>query len=235
MSLHFDPIFHGVGSALTLWLVLLWAWARFKVRRRGRLIKLGFGIATVLLLFMPFGELPLWSWAFSFCPNPSLPMLGVVCAALWQYLFGVTVFKPADWRAIWIFGAVAGAVLYLHPILFGALDLYYWGWHEAVAATTVAALATGFLLWGNRLGVLLLAALIGYELRALESHNCWDYVVDPFYWLVSLGLLTARGCAWWSGRRAQARATQRAALALDLLRMVTAKPEEPVPVRANRA
>lgn len=227
MSLAIDSIFYGLVYVATLWLAMLWAWSRFRLRRRGRWVKVACGVVTVLSLFVPLGGRPLWSWAFSFCPNPSLPMLGAVCAALWQHLFGITVFKPADWRAIWLFGAIAGAVLYLHPMVVGSLDLYYWGWHEAAAVTGLAALALGFLLWGNRLGVLLLAALVAYELKALESHNCWDYVVDPFYWLVSLGLLATRAASWWGTRRAQVRASQQAALAIELLRAVTAKPDAP--------
>lgn len=196
-----DPLFYGLICVVTLWLVLLWSWTRFNLGRRGKRVKVGFGIATMLLLFMPIGDLPLWGWAFSFCPNPSLPMLGAITAALWQYLFGVTVFKPADWRAIWIFGLATGSVLYLHPIFLGGLDLYYWGWHHPMAIIGLTALALSFLAWGNRFGVLLLAALIAYEVEALESHNCWDYVIDPFYWLVSLGMTVAHVVGWNGNRR----------------------------------
>jgi len=50
----------------------------------------------------------------------------------------------------------------------------------------------GFLAWGNRFGVVLLSALLAYALTALESRNCWDYVMDPFFWLISLGILVVR-------------------------------------------
>jgi len=40
--------------------------------------------------------------------------------------------------------------------------------------------------------VLLLAALIAYACRALESANCWDYVVDPFYWMIGVVVVTRR-------------------------------------------
>jgi hypothetical protein len=182
-----SPIFFSFVCGATLWLALLRVGAQLNPGRRGRIVEGAFGLATMLTLFVPIGGLPIWSWAFTFCPNPSLPMLGMICSALWQHLSGVPVLKPADWRATWIFGAIAGTVLYLHPILLPALDLYYWGWDRTMAAWCLAALAVLCLAWGNRLGVLLLAALIAFQLETLESQNCWDYVIDPFYWIISLG------------------------------------------------
>ena len=192
MNDRIDPVFYGFICAALLWLATLWLVMRFRTRECSRGLKAAFGVATVLMLFVPIAGLPLWNWAFSFCPNPSLPMLGVVCAALWLHLCRVTVFKPADWRAIWLFGAIAGTALYLHPLLIPAVDLYYWGWHHQIAAWALAAAALVSLAVGNRLGVLFLAALVAYDLGALESNNGWDYVVDPFYWMVSLVMIGAR-------------------------------------------
>jgi len=186
------PTFYTMVLAAILWLVLLYAASRARVRGCSRRVNLALGIAAVLLLFVPVGSVRLWSWFFSFCPNPSLPMLGMVCAGIWQRLFGLEVLKPADWRATWIFGAVTGSALYLHPMFVGSLDLYYWGWEHELAAGSLAVLAAAFLATGNRLGVLLLAALIAYACRALESANCWDYVVDPFYWMIGVVVVTRR-------------------------------------------
>lgn len=192
--------FHGSAlcalvAIAALWLVLIWLGARLRIKNRSRGIKAAFGATTILLVFIPLDGVPLWNRAFSFYPNPSLPMLGMACAALWQRLFGIAVFKPSDWKATWIFGAIAGSVLYLHPMILGSLDLYYWGWERVAAAFVLATIAIAFIAYGNRFGVLCLAALIAYSLNALESQNCWDYIVDPFYWLVSLGILASRGIA----------------------------------------
>jgi hypothetical protein len=88
--------------------------------------------------------------------------------------------------------AFAGSALYLHPMFLGAVDLYYWGWERTWAVWGLAAMAGVLLLWGNRLGVLFLAALIAYAVNALESQNCWDYIMDPFYWLISVGVVGTR-------------------------------------------
>ncbi len=191
--------FYTLMLLATLWFGVLWLSARLRGRGCSRRVNLVLGIVAVLLLFVPVSGMRLWSLAFSFCPNPSLPLLGMVCAGLWQQLFGVVVFRSADWRATWLFGAIAGSALYLHPMVFGSLDLYYWGWDRSGAVWCLAALAVVFLARGNRHGVLLLAALMAFALDALESANCWDYVIDPFYWLIG-GLVTlVRGAAWLRG------------------------------------
>jgi hypothetical protein len=200
MNLSLVHAFYAAVSVATVWLALLWV-LRSQPRRRPRVLRVALGATALLLLFVPFGGLPLWSRAFSFYPNPSLPVLGLVCAALWQRLLGISVFKPADWRAIWFFGAIAGSVLYLHPMVIGAIDLYYWGWERETATWTLATVAIVLLACGQRLGVLLLAALLAYAVNALESQNCWDYLVDPIYWLMGIAVLIKRACLRALGRR----------------------------------
>ncbi|HEY0945732.1 MAG TPA: hypothetical protein VGD81_10705 [Opitutaceae bacterium] len=203
MSDTLDPVLYGLVCTATLWLALLWAAARLQAAAAGWIMKLVLGAATVPLLFWPATGLPLWKWVFGFCPNPSLPLLGLVCGALWQRLFGVVVFTTGDFRAAWVFGAVAGCVLYLPPLGLGTADLYYWGWHHSLAVWVIAGCAVLFLCWGNRLGVLFAAALVAYELQALDSPNGWDYVIDPFYWLISSSVLLARAAGAWRKRRRQ--------------------------------
>jgi hypothetical protein len=203
MNVALVPIFYALVAIATLWLALLCC-ARVPITRRTRIARVLLGVVTVCLLFVPLGGLPLSSRAFSVFSNPSLPLMGIVCAALWQRLRGTVCFKPADWSAVWAFGAVAGSVLYLHPMIFGGLDLYYWGWGREAAAWMLAIVAVVLLGWGNRLGVLFLAALIAYAVNALESQNCWDYVMDPFYWLISVAVIGTRAFAWMRKRWKQA-------------------------------
>ncbi len=192
MSSSIAQAFYAFVLIVSLWLGLLWTYSRLrKSGPRPRARQIGFGVVTVLLLFVPIAGAPLWNRIFSYYPNPSLPMLGIVCAALWHRLFGLPVFRTGDWRAIWIFGFIAGSALYLNPLLLGSVDLYYSGWDRQVATWVLAGLAIAFVAFGNRLGVLFLAALMAYGIGALESRNCWDYVMDPFYWVISGSMLAA--------------------------------------------
>lgn len=199
MNLSLVPVFYALVAIATLWLALL-SCARVKPGRRTRVATVLIGVATVCLLLVPVGGLPLWNRVFSVHPNPSIPLLGIVCAALWQRLLGIAIFRPADWRAVWVFGVGVGTVLYLNPIIFGAVDLYYWGWERDAAIWSLAAVAVLLLARGSRLGVLFLAALIAFAVTALESQNCWDYVMDPFYWLISVAVAGKRVVGWATRR-----------------------------------
>lgn len=194
-----EPAVCAVVAAGLLWLA--WEWLGRRWGERGRVFSaLGSLIAGAALL-MPLGGLPVWQWAYSFCPNPSLPLLVLVLLALWRQLGGRGGFARADWDAAWIFGAVAGTLLYLHPLLPDSWDFYYWGWQHAVTVGALTALTLGALALGSRFGLVLLGSLIAYELSLLESPNGWDYIVDPFYWLLSLALGARR--LWGIGRRAR--------------------------------
>ena len=131
-----------------------------------------------------------------------------MAASIGRQLGGRAILKAADWRALWRFGAIGGSVLYLHPLVFRSVDLYYWGWHHDVAVWSMAALALTALAFGNRAGVLFLAGLIAYELQALESHNGWDYLVDPIFWLICLGLTVVHGVRRLFAGRALRRASR---------------------------
>ncbi|MEY3608436.1 MAG: hypothetical protein RLZZ447_1224 [Verrucomicrobiota bacterium] len=147
------------------------------------------GVFAAGLAFLPLGGVPLWVRAFSFHPNPCLPLLGLGVVVWGRVVLERTWFGRDDWLALWGFGAVVGTVLYGHPLVATDVDVYFWGWERGVAATALGALAVLALVGGLRAGLLLVAALAALGLDALESRNAWDYVIDPFYWLLSLGMI----------------------------------------------
>lgn len=177
-------------------ILLLWAGLAAAARRlapggcscRHRLL---LGLAAAGLAFVPLGGVSLWVRAFSFHPNPCLPLLGLGVVAWGRVVLERSWFGREDWHALWAFGAVTGTVLYVHPLVAADFDVYFWGWERGVAASVLGALAVLALARGLRAGLLLVAALAALGLDALESRNAWDYVIDPFYWLLSLGMLGA--------------------------------------------
>lgn len=177
-------------------ILLLWAGLAAAARRlapscfscRRRLL---LGVVAAGLAFVPIGGVPLWLRAFSFHPNPCLPLLGLGVVGWGRVVLERSWFGREDWLALWGFGAVAGTVLYVHPLVATDVDVYFWGWERGVAASVLGSLAVLALAGGFRAGLLLVAALAALGLDALESRNAWDYVIDPFYWLLSLGMLAA--------------------------------------------
>ncbi|HRE04854.1 MAG TPA: hypothetical protein PKX00_04540 [Opitutaceae bacterium] len=174
-------------------------------------VNLATGGATAGLLLLPLGGSTVGTWIQSFHPNPSVPGFCLIGAALYHRLFGGVLLKGADLRALLLFGTVVGSVLYLHTLWPNASDLYYWGWLDQAAIWTMAAVAVAYLLAGNRMGVLILLSLMAYTLRALESENAWDYVIDPVTWLVCMALqLMWLFRATWKGLGAVRRALRAA-------------------------
>ncbi len=185
-----------VGFYVAAVILFLWAGLAAVARRvaptafpcRRRLL---LGVVAAGLAFLPLGGVPLWVRAFSFHPNPCLPLLGLGVVGWGRVVFERSWFGREDWLAVWSFGAVAGTVLYVHPLVATDVDVYFWGWERGVAASVLGAMAVLTIAGGLRAGLLLVAALVSLGLDVLESRNAWDYVIDPFYWLLSLGMLGA--------------------------------------------
>ena len=153
---------------------------------------LGFALAAVGVVLSPVGGIPLGRWLAGPNLHPSLPLLAHLVGLVWKAAFGRDLFRPQDREAAWVFGAVMGTVLYPLALGLGKFDPYSWGWSFSVLFPIIA-LTTIVLIWrGNRFGFLLILSILAYDLHLLESPNFWDYLVDPIYWLLSLGLLTKR-------------------------------------------
>jgi len=185
-------LFHPVALGACTWLILLWTHARISRKTPPLAVKLTTGLVTGLILLLPVQGASVGCWAQGFHPNPSLPGVGLIVAALVHRLFGLVLLRPADLRALLIYGAIAGSVLYLHTFWSSTADLYYLGWLDTAAIWTIAVLSLSFLAAGNRMGVILLFALLAFTFSALESDNAWDYLIDPITWMVCTSLLTFR-------------------------------------------
>jgi hypothetical protein len=139
-------------------------------------------------LFWPVRGFFLFQWIALLEPNPSFILTGLLVIALWERAGGRTLFRPCDWNATWLFGALAALVLYPMGLGLTSCDPYAWGWSLILPVAT-AAIATILLLQGNRFGILLLLPLAGFLLHLQESQNFWDALLDPFYGVLSLGVV----------------------------------------------
>jgi hypothetical protein len=123
----------------------------------------------------------------------------VLAVAIAEHALERTVFRTRDWTAAWLFGAVGVLVLYPLALGIGAADPYAWGWRLSPLFVVVGVI-TAWLIWtGSAFGVLLLLSAAALHLHLLESTNYWDYLLDPFYGLVSLTALGRRLAAGLQG------------------------------------
>jgi len=147
------------------------------------------GIASAIMVMVPVRGIPLGRWVAGLNWHPSIPLLGFLAGAVWKRFFGSDPFRPKDRLTGWLFGGLAGSILYPLSMGLGSVDPYALGWGWS-ALFPVIALLTIYLIWKqNRFGILLLVSIVAYDFRCLESPNFWDYLIDPVYWLLSVFLL----------------------------------------------
>lgn len=100
---------------------------------------------------------------------------------------------------LWLCFGVLGLVLYPAALGIGMIDTYRWGYNARYLIVFIG-LMTLVLVWlRSTLGVaMLVLATVGFLVGLKASDNYWDYLLDPFIVLYSLGaMLTALVTAGW--------------------------------------
>jgi hypothetical protein len=158
----------------------------------------GLVLCSLAIVATPLGGLPLARWLAGVVDHWSVPAIALLASAVIQRLFGIELLQGKDRQAAWIFGALAGLLLYPLALGWGPFDPYSLGWHFGPLFVAVAVLAVVCISRHNRFGLVLVLAIAAWHLRAVESGNYWDCLLDPFYFLISAGVLGSwawRGCA----------------------------------------
>jgi hypothetical protein len=208
-----DDAVAAVFAGVCPWLVLVRGIQSLAGRHRSTLrgwrLLLMAGAVALAVLLVPFAGLPVARWIAGLSANFSIPLTGVLAAAVWERAFGTQILSPRDWRTAWLFGALGGLTLYPFALGLSSFDPYEWGWRFSPLFVAVGALTTWLLWKQNRFGLLLLLAAVGFHLRLLESPNYWDYLLDPVFWLVSLIVIGRRSMAHLrAGVQPRSRASQ---------------------------
>jgi hypothetical protein len=193
MSAH---IISEIFSALCPWLLLTWLLQRLAtacgLRVHGwRLLWLA-GVSALGILVVPIDGVRIARWIAAINANFSIPLAGLLVAAIWEGAFARPLFAPREWTSAWWTGAIGGLLLYPMALGISAVDPYEWGWQFSPLFIASSAL-TAWLIWKqNRFGIVLLLAIIAFHGSLLESDNYWDYLVDPIYCLTSFVALAGR-------------------------------------------
>ena len=157
--------------------------------RRSSLLFLAFATA---LSIVPVAGHPVHRWCATFYPILGAPLAALLFDVTWSGATGRPLFRDADRRAFWAFGSAAGLFLYPMSLGLGPFDPYALGWSFSWLFPWIGTVAAVLILRGNRFGYALLLALAAWHGGLLESTNLWDYVVDPAYFLLSVGALSGR-------------------------------------------
>jgi hypothetical protein len=121
----------------------------------------------------------------------SVPLLALLVAGVSKTFFGAELLRREDRQAMWIFGVVAGVILYPLALGIGPIDPFAYGWHFGPLFVLVGCVAM-LLQWRrNRFGFVLLLAILAWLADVAESGNLWDCLTDPVFFFVSIGALVA--------------------------------------------
>ena len=162
----------------------------------------GLVLFSFAIIATPLGGIPLARWLAGVVDHWSVPSAALLASVGIQRLFGIDLLQRKGRQAAWLFGALAGLPLYPLALGWGPFDPYSLGWHFGSLFVSVAVLASVLILRRNRFGVVLVLAIAAWHLRAVESGNYWDCLIDPFYCVASVGALGWRLCrACANGRR----------------------------------
>jgi len=149
-------------------------------------------LVSLGVAMLPVGCLPVGGWFAGFVPGLSLPMLALLADGINRHAGGVG-WLPAPQRStLFIFAAVAGLALYPSAMGWGRHDIYALGWNFSALTVAVGALCIWLIWRGNRFSLVLMLALLAWQLGLMESRNLWDYLVDPFLFLLSVATLSRR-------------------------------------------
>ena len=151
-----------------------------------------FVLIAALVVVIPMGGLPLARWMISFNANFSISLTAIIFCKVVENSFDVKLLDKNALLTCWVFSLTAGVILYPMALGLGRFDPYQAGWGFSWLFVVVCGVTILLLIIKNRFAVVLLAAILAYNLHLIESTNLWDYLVDPFMVVVSFIALSSR-------------------------------------------
>jgi hypothetical protein len=153
---------------------------------------LGLGFLSALIVVIPLGGLPLARWLTGINANFSIPVTALVFSKVWENGSGMRLLDRKAFLSSCMFGLTAGLALYPMALGLSRFDPYEFGWSFSWLFVLLMVATVILLSMKNRFGVVLVACILAYDLQLLESPNLWDYLVDPFFALISGVVLAAQ-------------------------------------------
>ena len=153
---------------------------------------LSLGFLSALIVIIPLGGLPLARWLTSINANFCIPVTALVFSKVWENSSGMRLLDRKAFLSSCMFGLTTGLVLYPMALGLSRFDPYEFGWSFSWLFVLLMVATVILLSMKNRFGVVLVACILAYDLQLLESPNLWDYLVDPFFALISGVVLAAQ-------------------------------------------
>lgn len=142
-------------------------------------------LVSVIITAVPFRGLSLARWVFSINGNFCIPLTAMLFSKVFENASGIKLLDRKAALSGWIFGLVAGILLYPMALGLGRFDPYEFGWSFSLLFVILIVITLLMILMKNSFSVVLAACILSYDINVLESHNLWDYIVDPVFMIIS--------------------------------------------------
>jgi hypothetical protein len=170
----------------------------------GWILTMTLASASLVMVILPIGGLPVGRWWVSLYPNPSIPLTALLLSWVLKNAFQLNLLDMKTIQTCRWFSLLAGAALYPMALGAGTFDPYGAGWYFSWLFVLLFVITLVLLFLKNRFSVILLATILAFNLHLLESNNLWDYLVDPILILVVLAGLAAQVIIRFKGGMAYA-------------------------------
>ena len=180
-----------LGSAAAIAAVLLGLPGIARLRRAhpGPLL-----LAALVAALVPIGALPAAGYVRGILGDLSVTTVLLLLRGLLRPVLGWAAIDARSRLALQVLVAVSGLVLYPPALGLGSFDPYRLGYANTWFITGLLALAVAAGLLRLTLVTWCLAlAVLAWAVGAYESHNLWDYLVDPLVAAWGLCALLLRG------------------------------------------
>ena len=143
-------------------------------------------VLTPLVIY-PFVYGPVW-WLRGLTGDLSITTLLLLSFALYQQLFSQEVLGKREEKLIGPAIVIIGAIFYPLALGVGNFDPYALGYdhHYLVAVVLLLSLAA-FVAQFRVMAMMMVGAVLAWNVQLLQSVNLWDYLIDPFVFFFYLG------------------------------------------------
>ncbi len=177
------------------------------LRRRSRKQKkycLLAAIASTIALF-PIGGLLLGQWCQGLLHGPSPVLTLLMVVKIVESLSRSTLLRTGAWTSAWMFGMLAGWIVYPAALGIGSVDVYPLGFQGMTLPLVLAVITAALLFHRNQFGYVLIFAAALWQLGLIASPNLWDYLIDPAYAFLGTAMTGGHvASTLWANRRRQA-------------------------------
>jgi len=173
------PLLTGLAMAL---LCIAWASILLPVYRLPLAARVLLIVGITLLLVLPVSGLPGWYYVRGVFGDSSITALFFYSAIILQQYFSWQLFKNDELVLLRRLSLAAALLLYPFALGLTQFDSYRLGYSN-LWLLLVILLITLFC-WLRKYyftAIIITAAVIAFTQQLLESHNLWDYLLDPLF------------------------------------------------------